>query len=222
MTNWDKARLADYLFDEIGGIRDDFVAEAERPYERKARALSLRRMVVVGVSLTLTLTAVLGVWIGNRMAGRDEAADEIGNAAVTQQSGATTAPAGISLRLQELREATEDCVTPKEKVELFSGTAQIVWKYADEDTYRVRRLSAAETDRLLPLLNRQENATPVSGEASDGNTVEGIWITLGDGRVISPCLEASKGTVGYGELFDYEPEIEPTDELTELICDVLS
>ena len=221
MTNWDKARLADYLFDEIGLIRDDFVAEAERPYERKARALSLRRMVVVGVSLTLTLTAVLGVWIGNRMAGRDEAADEIGNAVVTQQSE-STAPVGISLRLQELREATEDCVTPKEKVELFSGTAQIVWKYADEDTYRVRRLSAAETDRLLPLLNRQENASPVSGEASDGTAVAGIWITLGDGRVISPCLKPSDGNVGYGELFDYEPEIEPTDELTELICDVLS
>jgi hypothetical protein len=49
-----------------------------------------------------------------------------------------------------------------------------------------------------------------------------VWVSMGDGRVISPYLAISEGNVGYGCLFDYESEVEPTDVFVQTVMDLIS
>ena len=56
----------------------------------------------------------------------------------------------------------------------------------------------------------------------DPDSIPRIWISLGDGRTVSPYLEYSAGNTGACELFGYEPEGEPSTKLTEYISGLLS
>lgn len=226
MVRNDKHRLANYLLDEIGLIEDRYVAEAATEYRRAGNGLRPRRIAVIGVSLTLTLSLLLGMFAANQFGSKsDDAAedlrDEAGNAVVTQASG-TSAPAGISFRLQELKISTASYATPAQSIDLFADEMQIIWKYADEEIYRVRLLTSSEEQRMLGLLNKEQGTALSFAESEKKNGLDGIWIALGDGTVISPCLEQTEGNVGYGTLFDYNPEVEPSDALTDLVCDILS
>ena len=44
-----------------------------------------------------------------------------------------------------------------------------------------------------------------------------VWIAFGDGVVISPYLKANPGNTGHGELFDYDPELELSEDLIRKI-----
>ena len=48
-----------------------------------------------------------------------------------------------------------------------------------------------------------------------------VWIALGDGRIISPCLKESNGNVAFGTLFDYDPEVEPSADFVTALYDTL-
>ena len=218
MNQEQKWRCAQHLFDSIGQIEDRYVAEAETSYRRAGIGFS-RRWVAVAASLTLlvgmTTALLVGNWVGNKSLTENEAALD-GFELMDQEIGTVSS---LSARLENLRPQTEESRVSAEELDLFDGTARVIWQYADEDGYRVQALTQTELNGLTAQLTKHEGepvtkATPGSGPR--------IWIAMGDGTVITPCLTQSAGNVGYGTLFSYEPELEPSPAFSDLLCDILT
>ena len=49
-----------------------------------------------------------------------------------------------------------------------------------------------------------------------------VWVLCGNGEVLSPYLLASAGNVGNAELFDYNAELIPSEQLISCIADILN
>jgi len=229
MTNEEKRICAERLFDEIGMIDDRFIAEAATPYARQTRIRNLRRILVAAVSLSLAVSLAVGIFvvgkIGNKsdgMAGDNAAPNGAGTVEKEEGDKTSSQTATLSSRLDELRVQTEALKINAEDLDLFSETPSVVWKYSDENEYRVRAISASQAKTLSQKLSVGDGKTVYAQEDDPSCDLEGVWITLGDGRVISPYVEQTAGNVGYGELFEYEPEYEPSEEFSEYLCDMIS
>ena len=62
-----------------------------------------------------------------------------------------------------------------------------------------------------------------NAKASGGeDAAVSVWINYGDGRVVTPYLKDTEGNVGYGTLFDYEPEIVPTKDMSKFVNSLVS
>ena len=218
MNKEQKWRYAELLFDAIGQIEDRYIAEAEAPYVRPHSRLSPRRWIIVAATLSLAVSLSSALLIGNLLGGKhaeNEAAPD-GFELMDQEIGALPS---LDRRLEEIREDTEHLRTDAKDVDLFDGTPRVIWQYADEENCRSRSLSKLQLAELTQRLS--ENAgTPIADTPSREGTR--IWIAMGDGTVISPCLAASNGNVGYGSLFTYQPELEPSPAFSDLLCDILS
>ena len=224
MTNEEKRICAQRLFDEIGNIDDRFIYEASTPYTARSVARLVRTFAIGAVSIALALSIVAGVFVvgmmvGNKSAENEGYRDEMFDVEAGDVVDGTAERAGISQRMTSLRAQTSDALTPKEDIDLFDGTPKVIWKYTDETQYRTRNISDDEYSSLTTLLSKNMGERVESGAYG---TLEGVWISSGDGLVISPCLEMTSGNVGYGEIFDYEPEYEPSTELTDSLCDYIS
>ena len=219
-------RFAAYLLDELGGIEDRYLAEAQTPYQAK-KTCTVRRVLIVVLSLTLTLTVVLSALLIGSLRGaksEDMALDDGEAIGQTEQvldflspsAGATATT--LSTRLGELRASTESLQIAEEELTLFDGQAKVIWKYTEDESYRVQTLTDAEYQQLTQELGSANSKLDTAEEQS----LAGIWLAAGDGTVISPQLQQTAGNVGYGTLFAYRPEIEPSAAFTELLCDILS
>lgn len=219
MTQDEKRICAEKLFDSIGLIDDRFIAEAAAPYVRKGMARGLRALLIGAVSLTLALSVAIGAFVVGMMSeqnrGEDDGAGNVNNDFADGTTNANT----LSAQLSALRTDTEDIAVTASEIDLFDSQAKIIWKYAGEEEYRVKPITDAEYERLTVILSKDKGERAVP---TDADPVEGVWVTGGDGRVISPYLEQTAGNVGYGELFDYVPEYEPTEEFSEYLCDCIS
>ncbi len=100
-------------------------------------------------------------------------------------------------------------------IDYFSGEAEIIW-YDGENYYMKTLGKTSELSGLQTYVGQGEQVD------SDENREYRVWISCGDGRVISPYLESSAGNVGYCELFDYDPEISPSDGFVNYIDGLLN
>ena len=220
MTQDEKRICAERLFDGLGLIDDRFIAEAATPYARKRSGRGFRALLIGIVSLTLALSVAVGAFVVGMMSGqnRGEAEDGAENADTGYVDGTVHANT-LSAQLSSLRADTAEISVDRSDIDLFDGSAKLIWKYADEEQYRVKPITDGQHERLTAILSKDKGERAVP---TDNDPVEGVWIAAGDGRVISPYLEQTAGNVGYGELFDYEPEYEPTEEFSNYLCDCIS
>ncbi len=222
MTQEQKRICAERLFDEIGLIDDRFITEAASPYAPK-KSVGLRRFLVAAMSVTLTLCVCVGLFaIGKLGQNKSDSATapENGNVDHNYPSDSGETLSTLSGRLDTLRADTEELKVSAEDIQLFGGAPSVIWKYSDEETYRVCQISQSEAERLGHLLEENKGQR-TDGEATKGK-LDGVWIATGDGRVISPYLEQTDGNTGYGEIFEYSPEYEPSEEFSRYLCDVIS
>ena len=220
MTQDEKRICAERLFDGIGLIDDRFIVEAATPYGRKRSAKGFRALLIGAVSIALAMSVAAGAFVVGMMSGQNKAEDDdVAEDVNTGVVDGTTHANTLSAQLSSLRAETEVNAVDMADIDLFDSQAKVIWKYADEELYRVKPITDGERERLVTILSKDkgERVTQVEAEA-----VEGVWIATGDGRVISPYLEQTAGNVGYGELFDYQPEYEPTEEFSEYLCDCIS
>ena len=214
MRQVDKLWKAGQLFDAMGEIEDRWIAEAETPYAH-ARGIRLgRRGLIVAVTLSLVAVSTLGIMVANRS--KDAAPEEM----VPPVEIETDASYTLSERMSRLKGQTTTLRVSREELNLFSGIPQVIWKYRDESEYRAKNLTHGQVDQLMSAMElnpgTEVDANHVKGE------LEGIWLVDRDGMVISPCLKSSDGNVGYGELFAYEPELEPSDVFVNTLCGIIS
>ena len=219
MNENEKTAFAEKLLDSIGLIDDRFIAEAQRPV--RARSAAPKRFAILAVAATLTLCTVGSVLLIGRLAtiDRDSHAGDVADTETEIKHEADAEALTLGARLDGVKESTVSYKVDREKIDLFDGSARIVWKYSDETEYRACELSSDEANKLISSLKSSKGQRVDKTDTEDDVS---LWIYYGDGRVISPYLELTEGNVGYGEIFDYTPEYEPSQEFSDIICGIIS
>ena len=217
----DRSR-SDILLDAIGGIEDRFIFEAMDPAPIRRTAPLFRRFALVGVSLALALCVGMTSLIASLMqkSGSSESPEQPSEQA-TPAPDLNVTTVTLTAALADLRDSTAHRTETADELDLHGGKGMIVWKYADEEFYRTVRLSYGDSYILSQKLKLGKDFTEV-GEDFDANGIEGVWICTGDGTVVSPFLKLTNGNVGYGRLFTYEAELEPSGEFTELTIELIT
>ncbi|MBQ9079604.1 MAG: hypothetical protein IJY27_00860 [Clostridia bacterium] len=213
----DARRAAEYLFDEIGGIDDSFIAAAQSA--RPARRYAPRRIAVLAAAVAAVIM-LFAVTVPLYRGGSVK--DDLDNAitSVNDNQAADNIDKADDLtpdkvELEALLAQTGNTFAVTEQIDLFDGAARLIWQTRESGEISAIKLSTSELGRIKTL-------------SGDGERVEGgesdilVWISYGNGQVVSPYLEASAGNIGYGSLFDYLPEIIPTDELTGYIGNIIT
>ncbi len=232
MNKSDKRKNSEILLDAVGNIGDRFIFEAEA-YVPSKRVSPLRRFTIIAVSLTLILTLTVSVLVGTLTRQNAESAedDSVDHVQTDAESGTpdndlhkppeALPVQSLSSTLISMKEQTASLSSTLDRDTLFDGVARIIWKYEGEDDYRMCSMSRTDAASVASALRSKKNFTRVDAtDESDG--IDGMWICMGDGMVYSPYLETSNGNVGYGTLFDYERELEPSTEFTELVESIIS
>ena len=217
---YDKLPHAERLFDAIGLIEDGILVEAEttqvlRPYVR--RRGQIRSLIALACAFSVITAGVLGSALVSLLFPTGESH--------APESSAPDASTPVLETLQESLQWAESSgaaatVSDVGAIDFFDGTAKIIWRGEDESQYRVITVaSPAEADRILDRL--KVAGTPLAPDSAYDPTYS-VWISRGDGTVVSPYLKPSAGNVGYACLFDYAPEVEPDEELAALIRGVVT
>lgn len=224
----DTRRAAEYLFDEIGGIDDSYIAAAQSAGKTKARMPFRAGLVAAAAVLVMTVTLVIpmGLYVGgDKEASDDGIYDQAigtkptydGNQHGPADSAEDVANSTQSLyTLDGVLNVSQDSFYVGDTLDLFDGTPKLLWQASDGVLCGVN-LSAAELEHLDRESGRGEQIGYTELEAEIQ-----VWISYGNGIVISPYLEDSPGNVGYGELFDYSPEIIPSSAVTGRIKNIIA
>lgn len=183
-------KSASYLLDEISGIDDRFIAEAESfKKRRKPRFTTLK----IAAAVILCLSALL---VNYRL--------------LFPQKTAGGAPTLYSV-LSSNEEKAE--VTGADGLSFEKGT--LIW--SDGGRYYSIKLSASDADYLTGFIGKGS----LTGEIAEESSIK-VWFCTDDGITVSPELAASPGNTGYGNIFDYSPEIVPTDGFVKRLEQLLS
>ena len=226
---------SELLLEAIGEIDDRFIFEAES-YERKKSSFLLRKLIIAAVALSLVFTFTLSLGIGLMLgSNRDKVDNDFNNVPNEDQDGADDGfnnagandenikPQPITTledTLESVRYSSEELKSPFERDMLFDGSTKLIWKYSDEESYRVCTISSAsDTKSIQRALEHKKDFSEVSEPAVD--SIDGFWICFGNGLVYTPYLKSSDGNVGYGELFDYEQELEPSKSFATFISEII-
>ena len=207
----DAKRAAEYLFDEIGGIDDNYIAAAQSA--RRSGGVTFRRALSIAAAVAAVfMIAVLAmpalITRNFDKVQEDNVADV--ETTVDKSENKPDVEASMNAPLEQLLSSTGDAFCVTGDANLFDGRAKLIWQDRQSGKrYEIllTRSQLAQIDKLIKHGRRTEN---IESEML-------IWISYGDGRVVSPCLEYSDGNVGYGSLFDYLPEVVPTEELINYI-----
>lgn len=206
-------KKAEYLFDEIGLIDDRIIAEAMATKGVSVkRSIPVRKFVTAVAAAAVMVTVMLGTLVIGSLRGNEDGASSVGTS--NQEAQAPNLTLSETLLMAEESEASSSYTSALD-IDLFDGQKKIVWQSADGgEYYSLDIVGSSESTRLEKALERtyvrSENIT------SETTGVK-LWICYGDGTVISPYIKAGNGNVGYGELFNYSPEIIPSDNFKELI-----
>ena len=217
----DTSRAAEYLFDEIGGIDDSYIAAAMSARPVRARRPSRIAVLAAAAVLVMAMVVALPMSFVTDKDGADNVAelDELEKPISTDPSAddAEQKPDVIEspFELDSLLSNTPDSFNMGGEPDLFDGTPRLLWQTVDGVLCGVN-LSAAELEHL----NREQGKGKQVGDAAMEAEVM-VWISYGNGLVVSPYLEDSPGNVGYGELFDYSPEIIPSAAVTGRIRTII-
>lgn len=209
-TQNDREKKLAYFAEELNGVDDRFLAEA---MAKRARG-GLRRPVKI-----LLLAALLSVLLTVALLPGALLFRNKGGASATPPND--NLPDNLSLEEAVLALDREDFPTLSEEALpplLFSGKVVLLW---EEDGDEIAFLEVGDETlgkRIRASLLSEKERTPVSSPEDSGFR---FWVSLGDGRVLSPYLRVGGG-VSYGALSDYLPETVPSENMKELLLSALS
>lgn len=123
--------------------------------------------------------------------------------------------------LESLKSSTTEFNTVFGREMLFDGKVKMIWKYSDEESYRVCEVAiASDAAKIRAVLEGNAEFEPIN-EPTLNYGIDGFWICFGDGLVYTPYLRATNGNIGYGELFAYGKELEPSSKVTEFVEELI-
>lgn len=200
-----KKQKATAVFCAIGMIDDSIVHQCQAPlyFKRKTakRKLAIAAAVAACVALTITLSALSAALSAKLFF---PTKDEVAQPTLEQ----TLINAEANAKRQKA-----------EELQLFGGKASIIWQQNGEGDYFVLDVGSDTVVKSIRReLEREGALLPPDAESPDIK----VWISYGDGSVVSPYLKNTAGNIGYGRLFDYSAEVLPSEGLAELVDGLLS
>ncbi len=214
-----KEKKIGYLMDEIGRINDMYVAEAAES-AKATQGSSKLWFKYLGVAACLVLAVAIVLRVGVLIGDFSEKSDF-----PTEQGPMDPHSVGLDVYLAEsdfpnvtVLGGMDHAGGASELLNFSDGNAYLVWQEEGSDTLsRSRPLAKREVESL-----KKEIVKGVSLNSADTEPPRCyVWLVLGDGKVLSPYLEQTPGNVGYGTLFDYDPECIPTPAFITLVSDIL-
>jgi len=210
-----KLPQAHLLLDAMNEIDDRYLNEAlsfTAPAEKRRR-LTLSAPMIRAVSGVAALAAVLSLVILGasrgflKLDGKKDPAESVADV--------PPSPQALNSLLQGCAESTSFTALSADELSLFDGTVRLLVKAPDSETLYVSRpLNAAEQAQIT-LEFEQTGESMIASETTDSDWA--VWVALGNGQIISPCLSPTPGNVGMGALFDYESERLPTKAFFNLL-----
>ena len=200
-----------YLFDEIGSISDVLITEAAyyRPKKRRVPVLKY-----VGMAACLLLCCVLLFRVGGLVGDFFSIFDKSTESPEDTQT-VDSLDALLTQHEGDLQYTTLGSVG---ELDLFGGQAYLVWQEEGSDELCVSR--PLQTYEVKNLKTRISSGQSVGADPQSSPTCR-VWIVCGDGTVITPYLKLSDGNIGVGELFDYDPELNPSSSFISYVSDIL-
>ena len=209
-------RKADYLLDELGQVDDEFLTEAMNWHgsARKAPRKNSVRVLLAAASLALMFAVgtvgMVTMFRRSGHAGVNEGVDRYSSADGSEQT-----------RLGEMDRMLRDCVAgdsfercTNENLNFFDGTMRlVVEERATGEVFVSHPLSISEQSAVIAEFRAA--GTPLSEDGAESAYL--VWVTLGNGSVVTPCLSPSAGNIGAAVLFDYSSERAPTQIFTDLL-----
>lgn len=202
------------LYDEIGGVNEKYLQEAATYRARRKspvwRTLLIAAVTVLVSALVLgTLAASTGIILLGWLFGNDQPEEPDAPDINQQVQDYTLANMEKTLSVK----AENMLPTGADAIRLFDGQSRLIWTDGESGAYYSVTLGEYELGGLLYLMQREQKDI---GKKSEQPNYK-VWISFGDGTVISPYLKNDAGNAGHGELFDYDPELELSEELIGLI-----
>ncbi len=219
-----KMRSAEKLFDAIGLIDDSIIADASEIVvvsncpQIKKKPTFMRRYAVSLAAVLLAVVMVSGFVVTNLpnvfeadLSG-DNLPEDVGNATNTSQtldfvlSTAVTNPNAAMLSIDE--------------IDFFDGEVSLIWNYGNEGEYHKLTFEAKNTEtEIKNCMSKSVEQIPAENAEA---TVCKVWVSYGNGEVVSPYLKESAGNIGYATLFDYSPEVVPSESFTDLVSNAFN
>ncbi len=192
------------LYEEIAGVDERYLQEAGAYRARKKSPAW--RTLLIAAALLLSFTVLLG----------------------TVAAGVTIGVIGALIDREE--QPDQETLTPVEQMEqvmaqnsleplaadelaLF-GAPTLIWSEQGSDEYFCVTLTKSQCEQLVCLMQSSRREYTAQSEAPEYQ----IWLSFGDGVVVSPYLKNTAGNAGHGAVFDYDPELEMSDDLAEYIA----
>jgi len=211
-----KQNKAERLFDVIGEIDPLLIADAETPPKRATSQVRFGRGAKLVASLALSLIVIVGastLFFDKEADGEelDPTEDNCQNVQITENS--------LESVIMSAQYDSHIKTVSEEEITFFGSRMKIIWCYEGDANYRVVSVPTSKEQDLLRAIENLKNSEKTT---KAGEMPCAVWICYEDGRVITPYLESSAGNVGYAELFEYSPEIEPNSAFAELINELIS
>lgn len=185
----DEKRLAaERLFDAVGELDDNLLDAALNFKKPRAKILTSRPFISTLSAVAAVL--VLAVLVFPRMNSADES---------NMERSDTDIPT-LTSALEQADYSGVTTLSSTDEVDLFDETPKIIWQYTGAETCYTVDITHSDLNRLINYASYAPNDTAPDDSCR-------IWLTAGDGLVVSPCLKRSAGNVGYGNIFDYSPEL---------------
>ena len=212
-----KIRSAVRLFDTIGMIDDRIIADAEyqSPCTRERKTPFLRRYAVSLAALLLVVVMVGGFAIAN-LSGvidsdtlNESMEDDAGHTELTRKP--------LEFVLSGAAENTNAETLSLDEIDFFDGELSLIWSY-EGDEYHKLSLRVADESEIKNCMSKSVEQIPLDNA---DETICMVWVSYGNGEVVSPYLKESAGNVGYATLFEYSPEVVPSDSFCDLVNEAL-
>ena len=202
------------LYEEIGGVDERYLQEAAG-YRAKRKQAPTWRVLLVAAALLMACVVVLsavsaGVAIGVIFDALQE--ETVTPSNPTQDSTVLTPLAQMEQTMQTVEGTLEQ--QSADELGLLGGNAKLIWSEQGSDEYYSVTLNTAQVEQLVYLMQSSRREYTAQSEQPTYQ----IWLSFGDGVVVSPYLKNTAGNAGHGAVFDYDPELEMSDDLAEYIA----
>ena len=195
------------LYEEIGGVDERYLQQAAA-YRARRNAPAWRALLIaaaltlIGALLLCTIAAsvTIGVLVG-----------------ILGEGEEPTPPAPMEqmeLAMQEAQQTRYPRSADEVEPMLFHQP-MLIFSEQGSDVYYTVSLSTSECEQLISLM-QSKNRTEFTEQSAQPKYQ--IWLSFGDGVVVSPYLKNTAGNAGHGAVFDYDPELELGDDLAERIA----
>ena len=195
-----KRKAAERLFDSMGMIDDALIDEASNySIKRKTEhnAFVFRRFVAVAAAVAMISVGSIGLWIVSKKAGSGPDMDNAQNEQITSVDK-------LKGTLQHASNGGLALKVSPDALNFFDGRTKLIWQYEGEDDYYV-----VECENTSSLKKEMSRGGKQVDRAEAENVDYKVWVSYGNGEVVTPYLKENAGNVGYAELFEYSPEIIP-------------